>query len=73
MSKTGIVTQLNNGQVIFCTKKDECIKQNGGAGCINSRKSCLLSVDHGDRCQSWENQQSTWLIHENISLIEQLK
>lgn len=73
MSKTGVVTQLGNGQVISCTKVEECIKQNNGQESIPSRKACLLSVDHGDRCSAWDNQQSTWLIHENTNLIEQLK
>jgi hypothetical protein len=72
MTKTGIVTQLSSGQVIACSKKEECLKQNGGDS-IPARKACLLSVDHGDRCQAWDNQQSTWLIHEQTDLIEQLK
>lgn len=73
MSKTGVVTQLENGQVINCTKVDECIKQNNGECSIPVRKACLLSVDHGDRCSAWNNQQSTWLIHEDANLIEQIK
>lgn len=72
MSKTGVVTQLIDGQVISCTKSCECIRQNNGHDSIPSRKACLLSVDHGDRCQAWDNQQSTWLIHDNTNLIEQL-
>jgi hypothetical protein len=72
MSKTGVVTQLSSGQVIVCTKKDECMIQNNGACSIPGRKACLLSVDHGDRCSAWDNQQTTWLIHENTTLIEQL-
>lgn len=72
---TGVVKQLNdvNGTVVSCTAADRCKKENCGDKSIPSPKKCLLPVDHGQRCKAWDNESTTWLIHEDPKQISQLR
>lgn len=72
--KTGVVSQLSDGTVFKCTMAEECmkLKANGEGNMIPPKKQCMLSVDHGDRCQAWDIEQSEWLIHKDTDLVEEL-
>lgn len=71
MALDGVVRQTHSGQVLHCTLADKCFKENG---CINkgNQKTCLLSVNHGDRCVAWEVDVTKWLIDTDVSKIKQL-
>lgn len=69
----GIVKQ-NSGGVFECSCMEICrakaIKENR----LNySPKSCLLSVNHGDRCLAYPEDNTTWLITEDQSQVRQIQ
>jgi hypothetical protein len=67
----GVVRQTAGGMVIQCTNAQRCFLENGGAPKGTDRK-CLLSVNHGDRCQAWESDGYKWIIDVDQSKIKQL-
>ncbi|QHW35641.1 hypothetical protein GZH47_32605 (plasmid) [Paenibacillus rhizovicinus] len=71
MAQVGVVTQTGGGMVYQCSLAEKC-KTEHGLETIPGKKQCLLSVDHGDRCQAWDNQKFTWLIHTDPNRIQQL-
>jgi hypothetical protein len=71
MAIDGIVTQTHSGQVQHCTLASRCFKENGSVP-KGKERTCLLSVNHGDRCTAWETDLTKWLIDADPSKIKQL-
>jgi hypothetical protein len=71
MAQIGVVTQTGGGMVFECSLAAKCKEQNG-PNTDTAKKACLLSVYHGDRCQAWDSQKWTWLIHTDVNQIQQL-
>jgi hypothetical protein len=67
----GVVRQTSEGMVMNCTNAQKCFLENGAVSKGADRK-CLLSVNHGDRCQAWESDGYKWLIDIDQSKIKQL-
>lgn len=67
----GVVRQNANGLVFTCTLSGKCFKENGSI-CKGSERTCLLSINHGDRCNAWETDVYKWLIDSDPNKIKQL-
>jgi hypothetical protein len=67
----GVVRQTSGGMVMQCTNAQRCFLENGGTPKGKDR-TCLLSVNHGDRCQAWESDGFKYLIDTDVSKIKQL-
>jgi hypothetical protein len=71
MALDGVVKQTRDGLVVYCTLANKCFKENG---CVAKGKdrTCLLSVNHGDRCVAWETDTTKWMIDVDPNKIKQL-
>jgi hypothetical protein len=67
----GVVRQTSSGMVMECTNAQKCFFENGGSP-KGKERNCLLSVNHGDRCQAWESDGFKYLIDVDQSKIKQL-
>jgi hypothetical protein len=67
----GVVRQTNGGMVMNCSNAQKCFFENGGIP-KGKERVCLLSVNHGDRCQAWESDGLKWLIDTDTTKIKQL-
>jgi hypothetical protein len=67
----GVVRQTSSGMVMNCTNAQKCFLENGGIP-KGKERTCLLSVNHGDRCQAWDTDGYKWLIDKDTSKIKQL-
>jgi hypothetical protein len=71
MALDGVVRQTHSGLVLHCTLADKCFKENGSIA-KGQERTCLLSVNHGDRCVAWETDGTKWLIDSDVNKIKQL-
>jgi hypothetical protein len=67
----GVVRQTAEGLVMQCSCAQRCFIENGGVA-KGKERTCLLSVNHGDRCRAWDSDGYKWLIDSDASRIKQL-